>query len=481
MARASAIALWLLASGCLSPAVRSDLKDLENRIDRRSPSESERPPPTVARSQPALPVRETNVDGSKDDTPRPPRFLAAPPAAVADPLADSVDLKSLVDEALRRNPELAEMQSRARSALEDVRSAGSLDDPMFKVETEGVPLHRPLSFDRSQDNMFGLEQTFPFPGKLRARTESALASAQEQLEMSRGSTSEIIARVKKAYFAYFMLTRELEIHLQHVKLLEDFERITESRFQNGAALQQDVLKAQLELVMLHNDVLTLEQRLGSTKAEINTLLNRQVDAPLGKPRDITVTEGSVDIDALQDASLEARPELRALKHRVEAAKSAESFAEKDAWLPDFTVGVDYWQVSRADDAWGGFVSINLPWLTGKKAAEARKRHHEVSAQAFAAERGARQVLFEVRDAYLRVEAARTSYRLIQGELVPKANQNVEVTRSSYENDKTSFLDLLVAERSLRDVELSLYRALAGYESAHADLERASGANLDDKP
>jgi cobalt-zinc-cadmium efflux system outer membrane protein len=138
-------------------------------------------------------------------------------------------------------------------------------------------------------------------------------------------------------------------------------------------------------------------------------------------------------------------------------------------------------VPRGDDAWGGFVSVNLPWLSGKRGAEERKLRFTAQAEAMAVESAKQQVYFEVNDAYLRVEAARTSVSLIRGELMPKSTQSVEVSRSSYENNKATFLELLDAERSQRNVELSYYRALAEHESALADLERASGANLEIQP
>ena len=40
---------------------------------------------------------------------------------------------------------------------------------------------------------------------------------------------------------------------------------------------------------------------------------------------------------------------------------------------------------------------------------------------------------------------------VPAELLPKTAQTVEVSRASYEKDKSSFLDLLDSERSLRDV------------------------------
>jgi cobalt-zinc-cadmium efflux system outer membrane protein len=87
----------------------------------------------------------------------------------------------------------------------------------------------------------------------------------------------------------------------------------------------------------------------------------------------------------------------------------------------------------------------------------------------------------VRDAWLRTESARKAAALLRTELVPKTGQTVEVSRAAYEKDKTSFLDLLDAERSLRDVKLKYIQAVTQYESAAADLERAVGSDLRRNP
>ena len=71
--------------------------------------------------------------------------------------------------------------------------------------------------------------------------------------------------------------------------------------------------------------------------------------------------------------------------------------------------------------------------------------------------------------------------LLRNELIPKTAQTVEVSRTAYEKDKSSFLDLLDAERSLRDVKLKYIQAVTQYEVAVADLERAVGSDLRRKP
>lgn len=441
------VAPFLLVAGCTSGAWRNDLARLESEISHSI---------VLHRAAPSGPSTDPELD----------KILSA-----------ALDLDTLIAAALSRNPRLREEMERVRAGLEEVHRAGALDDPMLKFEVWAVPLRQPLALKRDDTNMVGLTQNIPFPGNLNLRAESALRDAESVYQMYREVQREVIAEVKKAYYEYYRLSREFEVHLEHVRILEDFAKVSDIKFRTGTVAQQDVLRPQVELVMLHNDVLFIEQRIGTAKAAINVLLNRPDDAPLGRPRDIVPADDRYDVKDLQAKALEARPELRAALFKLQASRTGLELAEREATWPDFSIGVDYWQMPEEPDAWGGMFGINLPWFTGKRQAEARKIRHAVRGDEIAIERIRSRVLFEVRDAYLRVEAARKSLVLLRGELLPKSEQNVAVSRANYEKGKASFLDLLDAERSQRDLKLKYYQALAQYESAVADLERAVGRDL----
>jgi outer membrane protein TolC len=396
-------------------------------------------------------------------------------------LSGPLDLATLLSIARRRNPELRELAARAEAGLAEVRRAGTLDDPMLKLETEGVPLRQPSAFNRSEQNMIGLSQTIPFPGTLGLRSEVALRDAQGMREMLRERELELALNLKKAYFDYSHLARQLEIHREHARLLEAFERISSIRVQAGTAMQQDAIKPQVELVLLHAESIMIEQRIGSARASINRILHRPPDAPLGPPRPIVPPRESFDREDLAARALEARPERRAAELRVRGARAGLALSEREASLPEVSVGLDYMQMTGEPDGWAGMLSINLPWLTGRRSAEARKMERALRAEEAALEAAEGRILFEVRDAALRVEAARRSLDLLSGELLPKSAQSAEVSQRSYEKDKGSFLDLLDSERSLRDVQLKHAQAAAEYEAAVADLERAVGRDLRRQP
>jgi cobalt-zinc-cadmium efflux system outer membrane protein len=407
-----------------------------------------------------------------------------PPVSLATPAADleaAVSLEALVAEARARNPELREAAARVRAALEEVAARGALDDPAFKYEAWAVPLRRPAAFDQADTHMLGLMQSFPLPGNLGLRAKSALREAEALHQAYRARERDLVAELKKTYFEYFFQWREIEIHREHVAILEEFEKITEARFRTGAGTQADVLKAQIELLRLHNDVLAIEQRLGSARAAINRLLGRPASMPLGRPEEVAPHEESPGAEDVRRLALEARPELQAALLRRQASEAALELAEREALFPELTLGVDYWLEPARDDRWGGTVSVNLPWLSGRRAAEARRLAQVLRADRLAVEAAGNQVLFEVEDALLRLEAARRSLELYEGELLPKSRQAVEATRAGYERDRASFLDLLDAERTLRDAQIDYYKSAAEHESALAELERAAGTDLRRKP
>lgn len=397
-------------------------------------------------------------------------------------LSGTLDLDLLIKVAADRNPELKEVLARTKAGIEEVRRASSLDDPMFKFEAWGVPINQPGAFSKDQTNMLGLRQNFPFPGNLNLRGEAALRDAESMYQMYRDRKSDVVARLKKAYLDYYSMMKEIEIHLEHVRLLDEFEKISDIKFRNGTVSQQDVLKPQVEHIMLHNDVLAMTQHLDSAKAAINALLNRPPEAPLGKPRDIDFPDEKFDPQELSARALSSRPDVLAAQLRAKSTETMAKVASREANLPDFSIGADYWQQpGMPNDAYGIMFSINLPWFTGKHGAEVAKYEHSLRADQAAVETAKNRALFEVRDAYLRVESSRKSLILFKGELVPKSTQSADVSRVNYEKDKASFLDLLDAERSLRDVRLKASQALVLYEMAVIDLERAVGTALRRKP
>src|SRR5574337_2074061 len=80
----------------------------------------------------------------------------------------------------------------------------------------------------------------------------------------------------------FMADRDLEITQEQLDLLQRILKTAEVRYAVGKVAQQDVIKAQVEQSDLLNRLILAEQARATAEARLNTLFNRQTDAPIGR-------------------------------------------------------------------------------------------------------------------------------------------------------------------------------------------------------
>ena len=418
------------------------------------------------------------LEAELDRLPRGPSIRTEAP----EDLSSGIELETVLRLAREGNPELRESAGRARAGLHAVRRDGALEDPMLRLRSEGIPLRQPTNFRDASENSFGIEQSFPFPGNLGLRSEATLREAESMKEAVRLRERDVDARARRLYFEFYSAGKELETHVEHIRLLEGFERVSEVRFRTGAVSQQDVLRPQVEIVLLQTDVLSAKQRIDSVRASLNQLMGRPANWAIGPPREPAPTRGSYG--SLEDLSREAslsHPEVRMTERRVEAARLQLKLADREAVLPGFSLGVEYMQVPDGTDGWTGMLGMNLPWFTGRRNAESRRLREGLGAEEAALEAVRLRIQTEVQDAFVRVEATSKALGLLRDELLPKTNQTVEISRAGYERGQTTFLELLDSERSLRDVRLRYYQTLSMHESALAELERAVGRELRRRP
>src|SRR5690606_1228982 len=121
-------------------------------------------------------------------------------------------------------------------------------------------------------------QNVPFPMKLAVRGEIAEQAVRIGLESLRSTKLEVVRDVKRAYFAYYLMAVSLDVTRASLDLLERARNSAQARFESGLAPQEDVLRAEVELRRLANDVLTLEAEVTTAKSLLNVLMNRAIEA-----------------------------------------------------------------------------------------------------------------------------------------------------------------------------------------------------------
>ena len=403
-----------------------------------------------------------------------------PPARAASgdeaELARSARLETILRVALERNQDVAENDARARAAAARGQAAGRLPDLEAKYEQWGVPLARPYALDRADTLMVGVRQTFPAWGSLDARGRAAAEDVGGAQDTARARRQEIAAQVRRTYATYYKADQELRLHLEHVGLTSRVLELAKLNQRTGHGGLQDVLRLELEMTRLHTDVARIEREQRSSRALLNALMDREPDAPLGPPEDLTVVPAG-DVAALERDLDTHRPEIDAAARAVRRSEAALDGSRRAARFPSLMLGLDYWYMPMGIEThhgYGAMVAINLPWLSGRRRDEVREGEQTLLAEQHALASTRNAVRYELRDAAARLESARQSFTIIDQDLLEQAKRSLDATEAAYAAGRGDAIGLLDALRSYLQVRIERVRALAELASSQTDLERAAG-------
>ncbi|MFQ6132097.1 MAG: TolC family protein [Armatimonadota bacterium] len=417
-------------------------------------------------------------------------LLAAMPAISQESVpADGpppLSLEPLIELAIAENPEIRELDRRVEAAEFVVPQAGSLADPRVGVALRSVPVGT-LAFDMIP--MTGMDlfaaQGIPYPGKLRLRKEVARrgAEAVEQLRLEK--INEVVRRVKHAYLDLYFIDKSILITLENKRLLESFVEFAQVKYGVGKGVQQDEVRAQVRVSEIIDELLRLRQQQISAQAELNAVLNRPPDSPLGVPGDVVKHKLTISRAALEASAIQDRPALRHVERRVQQFEAATRLAERDL-KPDFDFSVGYRVRARAPgdptrgrDWWSASAAAILPiWAETKQ--EMRIEEMRANRRAAEAEYEALQteILAKLKDLYARLERLDREIELFRTGLIPQAELSLASARGAYiALEKVDFLTLLDAQITLYKYQIAYYKAITEFEKALAELEYVIGQRL----
>ena len=392
--------------------------------------------------------------------------------------AKTLRLQWVIDETLKNNPNIQVFLNRWEASQEAVTRAKSLDDPMVNFHTWNVESPARVTPDWNRAERRGVvSQKVPFPGKLRLRGKIAEGDANIAKKDWEQQVLEMLARVKGAYYQLRHLYNVIDINKEVKDLLERFAAIAETRYKVGRAPQRDVLATQVEIARIIRDIEVLERDKKALETRINTILNRDPEAPLGRPEDYSIYPLSLDLVELEEVAMKQRPELQKFGFAIKRDKSALDLAKKDLYFPDPEFEVMYMQTDTMADMWSSKIAFNVPWLWSKNRARVREAKGTLRAAEAEYLAAKNAVLFEVKDTWTKTINARSTTRIYSDSVIPLAEQSLKAALVEYETEKIDFLTLLDSERTLLSARIQYHMAAVEFEAGLAELERAVGMSL----
>ncbi len=324
-------------------------------------------------------------------------------------------------------------------------------------------------------------------GRIRRSTEAALGDLLAREDNRRGVVLELVSGVAQAYFDLLQFDMQLSIARETLESWQKSVRIAQARLRSGVTSRLDADQFEAERANAAARVAELERSMKQKENELSVFLGKNsIKILRGKLLTEQVLPPQVPA-GLPSELLQRRPDIMQAEHELAAAIARIGVAKADRF-PSVTLtgvlGVASPRLSNlfkstTDFGAGGFDLVG-PLIN----AEALGFQQDV------AEAQAKQVLAqyeqtilvafrEVEDALIAVQTLRIQ-RKAQAEQVEALRSALRLADLRYKGGVTSYIDVLIAKRSLFDAELSLADSHRFYLVSIVQLYKALGGGWEPK-
>jgi outer membrane protein TolC len=331
---------------------------------------------------------------------------------------------------------------------------------------------RMKSFNRTTVSA-GLMDPSALPNKSYENAKVAWHEAQAAGERFRAAKFELQTKVLQAWADYALQAERVRIQEQNLGLLKLVSETAASRVRAGSP-QQEQVRADVEQKIAQSELDTARAELRQQRAALNGLLRREADTPLEAPKTMPAPRPLQATDEqLLTAGVLNNADLAALGRDAEARAAAITRAQLE-YQPGINPMAAF--TGSISQTLGAAISLPTQWpkIRGMVAeARADLRRVNASAAQAGADRASRfaSTLVALRD------AERRSH-VFEGEVIPLAQQAVDLARRSYSAGASTYLDLIDAQRTLLEVRLTTAEAKTARERSLAELEALAGMDVE---
>jgi multidrug efflux system outer membrane protein len=299
-----------------------------------------------------------------------------------------------------------------------------------------------------------------FWGKFRRATEAARAELLGTEEARRTVVLTLVSAVATAYVDIRALDKQLAITQRTAQSRRETLEIFRLRFQNGIISEVDLSQAESEYEDALARIPDIERAIGRTENALSVLLGR---TPGGIPRGLSLDELILPAvpAGLPSDLLEKRPDIRQAEQLLVAANARIGVA-KSLYFPTISLTGAFGTVSTelsnlftsASRTWNFGVPVSVPLFTAGRIGGEVKAAEATRQQAVLNYQQAILIAFrEVDDALLDRGKSGERQDTLGRQLKALRNYS-RLARLRYDEGYTSFLEVLDADRSLFNVELS---------------------------
>lgn len=317
-------------------------------------------------------------------------------------------------------------------------------------------------------------------GKVRRATEAARANLNASEEARRATILTLVASVASSYITLRSLDRQLEIARATAVSRADSVKVFTARFNGGEVSQMELAQSQSEYETTLAAIPQLEAQIAQLEDALSVLLGRN-PGPIVRGQALADLEAPAVPGGLPADLLERRPDLRQAEQNL-IAQNALIGAARALYFPSISLTGVFGSVSAQFSnlftgparAWSYAGSATLPIFTGGNISGQVRQAEARQQEALYAYQKAIEVAFQqVEDALIGLQKSRDQLAT-QARQIDALRTYERLARLRYEGGYTSYIEVLDAERTLFNAELSYTQTRSTTLTSVVNLYMAMG-------
>lgn len=438
--------------------------------------------------------------------------------------------------AAENNPNLKSKYFQYQAALERVPQVGSLPDPQLGFSFFIMPMERYMG---NQVGTISLMQMFPWFGTLGAAKNEMTFMAKAKFEEFNETKSMLFYEVRANWYALQLLEKEIAITKENIELLRTMEQIALTRFKSGGQSSNnsggsgnmrssgnpntnssssgmggmnmqgqsqsgnspsrnmpqmgemesmsssgsmiDVLRVQMEINELQNNLALLEDSKIPLLVRFNLLLNRDKNETVLFSESIMAVTIPISLNEIPDSIKANNPMLNMLE-QDEQAFIAQGKMNQKMGLPMIGVGLQYdifQPRANSESMMNGrnmlmpMATVTIPLWRKKYTASVRESDFMRQSVIELKQEVSNQLMVNYEDALKDFKDADRRVKLYQDQ-TSLANQALNILIVQYTTEGSNFEEVLRMQQQLLDYRLKYLDALIDGNIAVAMMERLMG-------
>jgi len=380
--------------------------------------------------------------------------------AFAQSLPETLTLDEAITLAIDTDPWLTGSQYTQQALTDEATAAATLPDPRMSLMAGNFPVD---TFDLNQEAMtqlsVGISQMFPRGDSLSLAQQQKQQLAEQHPLLRLDRRAKVSVTVSQLWLEAFKAQENIRLIEQDRALFEQLVDAAKASYSSalGRARQQDVIRAQLELIRLEDRLTMLRQQQQAAQKRLSEWIGAPATVPLAPVLPTQSLSRPLSAPTIKQAgaqslyeSVRHHPALRALDQRIDATQTGVDLA-KQKYKPEWGLTAQYGYRDsdpmgrdRADLFSAG-VTFDLPLFTGNR------QDKEVSAavnrtEAIKTEKHllGRRLMAELETASVQLARLDERQALYTDQLLPQMAEQAEASLSTYNNDDGDFAEAVRA-------------------------------------